>query len=578
MVQSTEIVANATAGTLHQLILDEYERGIDEGDAAFVALTVELHNAGAIDLLAALSPTALADAQGFQFFTLQQFYCAAIPKIEAEPKPLMTVVSTLVKAAGNDMASYMPNAAYRDWCSLKPERPDLVMNLITAGDAEAMEYLSLTLEGGAVFDKRRFMEQAITYLRDAPELRQAALTALARIDSSGNVDLAHTALALMAEHVTEQADDMLRTHVLAATLGLYSRSPAEMHDEALALITQTIQHRGDGVLHHCASALFERKNLTDAMVELLITTLEDVNPAHLGTINSLDVALSELIKAGKGARVIGYLEKVFRAHPDALSFKQFDSVGHTLTREQQPLATDTTVRWLMSGDANLASHISDLMSASTQQPTIFTVDIAPYAFSDVEAIFLARKAIGWFFFHPITAASLIVCVLRTVNGDTAETIGDLLFDPLLLSYSGELRNYLQERTNDPSETAAPQIQQAIDKLDAYLNNLRAAGFIAELEPSERERLIERQKNTERMRQIQKQAEQSSVLLSLVSKSIILHGNGSIGYRYDMDGKPHRHSMKMGTYSSVWEAPRLEAIDPFGLDMQLRVFRAERLVA
>jgi hypothetical protein len=232
----------------------------------------------------------------------------------------------------------------------------------------------------------------------------------------------------------------------------------------------------------------------------------------------------------------------------------------------------------MSGETSLAAAISDLIGSSGREPATFDVDIKTYSLSDSEAIFLARKAVGWFFFRPITAASLIICILRTVKGETADAIGDLLFEPLLLNYSGELRQYLEKKSKEPRDKAKPQVLRAIGKLETYMNGLKAVGFVNELEPSERERLIEQQQYNERMRQIQKQAEESSALFSLVSKSILLHGNGSISYIRGVDGELHRNTMKMGGFTTTWEAPRLQAIDPFGLDMQLRQFRGERLVS
>lgn len=577
MVEKDEIVSQAESGTLHKFILDNYERGHDSDDAAFVNLAVELHNGGAIDLLSALTADALEECKGFHFFTLQQFYCTVIPRLDAELKPVMLAISALVKAAGEDLMAYAPNTAYRDWCAIRDERPVAALTLIEAGDADAKDYLSLSLEAGATLDLRRYMERAISYTRDTPELRMGALTALARIDCSTALDLGVEALELLLELVGTETDDLIRTHILAATIGFYSRAPKKFHKKALALLAKSIELRGDYVLHRSAVILSsEREHLSDAMVALLLSALEDVNPVNLGTINSLDVGLSHIIKSGNGSRVSEFLEAVFQKHPDTLSFKQFDSVGHALTTSSRTLAEDMTVRWLMSGNQALAEHISSLMGGTTREPAIFEVDIKPHALSDNEALFLARKAVGWFFFHPITAASLIICILRSVKGETAETIGDLLFEPLLLNYSGELRDHLAARVKGPRDRAKSHIRNALAKLDAYLDGLRSVGFLAELKPSERERLIEHKQQSERMRQINKQAEQNSVLLSMVSKSIILHGNGSVGYRRGQDGMLHRHAMKMGGFSTSWEAPRLTAIDPFGIDMQLRQFRAERL--
>ncbi|HEV7234512.1 MAG TPA: hypothetical protein VGN36_09715, partial [Sphingorhabdus sp.] len=73
MIQASELIDQANAGTLHRFILDNYGRGNDVDDSALVTQAVDLHNAGRLDLLGVLTPQALEDAKGFHFFTLQQF-------------------------------------------------------------------------------------------------------------------------------------------------------------------------------------------------------------------------------------------------------------------------------------------------------------------------------------------------------------------------------------------------------------------------------------------------------------------------------------------------------------------------
>lgn len=576
MVSRVEIVSHAADGTLHRFIVENYERRSEADDAGFVALAVDLHNRGEIDLLAAATPAALGEVEGFRFFTLQQFYCEAIPSLDADPLSLMGAVNALVTAGGEDLASFQPNGAFRDWCAASTERVEAVLRIIEAGTAQAKDYLSLTLEAGARSDPAAYLTKSIEYVRDAPDLRLGALTALSRIDSSGSGDLGAEAVDLMESLLTEEADDMVRTHVLMAAINLYARAPTALHDQVLAIIGKAVSSGGDGVLNRGANALFHhRKDLSDAMIEVLLTALEGVNPAHKGTINTLDVALSQLLKTGHGARVSAFLEKVLLTHPDALTLKDFDSVGHELLINQPTLRDDMVVRWLMSGETTLADGISHLVGSVGGSPVTFTIDVTPYRLNDHEALFLARKTVGWFFFHPLTAASLLICILRTVKGDVADAVGDLLFEPLLLNFSGELREYLEKRLKGPRDKAKPQIRRALGKLESYIGDLRSTGLIAELAPSERDRLIEQQRNNEQMRQIQKVAEEASVLMKFIPKSVILYGNASVTYRRDTTGKLHRHHMKMGGFSTTWEAPRLQSIDPFSLEAQLRTFRAER---
>lgn len=574
MVSRTEILEHAAAGSLHQLILDKYERGNDDDDAAIQNLAVALHNDGEIDLVAALTPEAHEAIKGFGFFTVQQFYCAVIPRLEADAVSLMGAVSGLVEAAGEDGASTWPNGAFRDWCSARPDRPALICELAEGGEPLSMSHLTFALEAGAKTNPSQFVSKAIGYLRDAPDLRLSALTALSRYDCRDDVPLAKEAMAAITELLGGEADDMLRTHIFRAAVGLYARVPSELHDLAETVMRDAIAEGGDGVLHQCATVLFEHRNtLSAAMIALLLDSLEELNPANLGTVNALDIGLAELLKSNQSHDVIGFLERLLRHH-DQLSFENFDSVGRALLQGEATLREDIAVRWLMSGETSLADSISTLLGNVGGSQIRFAVDLHPYALSDSEVLFLARKAVGWFFFHPITAASLLICIIRSANEETGKAVGDLLFEPLLLNFSGELREYLETCAGQTDDPAGPEIKRALGRLDSYLDDLRTTGYINELAPSERERLIELQQSNERMRQIQKEAEAKSVLMSIIPKSIILYGNGSVTYRKDVSGELHRHVIKMGGFSTTWEAPRLQTIDPLGLELQIGNFRAE----
>ena len=204
-------------------------------------------------------------------------------------------------------------------------------------------------------------------------------------------------------------------------------------------------------------------------------------------------SLSQLVKAGKGQRVSGFLEAIFQANPDTLSFKQFDSVGHALTSKDRALAEDMAVRWLMSGNQEVCiTHLIAVGRLGTRADHFRGRYLPLYALSDNEALFFWHaKRSAFSFFHQITAASLIICILRTVKGDIAEIIGDLLFEPLLLNYSGELRDHLTMSASKARRTVPnPICAVRWRSWTAYLNDLRAVGFVNELEPSEK-RAIDR---------------------------------------------------------------------------------------
>ncbi len=75
--------------------------------------------------------------------------------------------------------------------------------------------------------------------------------------------------------------------------------------------------------------------------------------------------------------------------------------------------------------------------------------------------------------------------------------------------------------------------------------------------------------------VQKGAEKESIFLNLVKRSIILYGKRSITYIEGPGGERRPVEMELKPHNISIEYPRLDVIDPFGLDYKLRVFRAER---
>jgi hypothetical protein len=109
----------------------------------------------------------------------------------------------------------------------------------------------------------------------------------------------------------------------------------------------------------------------------------------------------------------------------------------------------------------------------------------------------------------------------------------------------------------------------------YLANLDGTGDIRELHPSEHNRQIERIRFFDRMRRIRKTAEQESIFLSLVRRSVILYGRRSITYIENPGGNRRPVEMELKTHSASMEFPRMEIVDPIGLSYMMLVFRTER---
>jgi hypothetical protein len=172
-------------------------------------------------------------------------------------------------------------------------------------------------------------------------------------------------------------------------------------------------------------------------------------------------------------------------------------------------------------------------------------------------------------------ASFLTSLLRFSPACPAAEIEDLLFDPILLNYSGVAREHVKGVATDAGDPAAPAAQRALARLDIYLNGLRSAARVAELRPSERERQLAWQRQSDELERVYVAAQKESVFLPLLSRSVLLHGDRSISYVQDPSGAPRRIEANLDSFGTSFELPRMEIVDPVGLQMMLTNFRAER---
>jgi hypothetical protein len=164
----------------------------------------------------------------------------------------------------------------------------------------------------------------------------------------------------------------------------------------------------------------------------------------------------------------------------------------------------------------------------------------------------------------------LVACLRGCDPATAKTIGELLFDPLLVNYGGKARDYLKTIKKD--DTAYGPIKAALKAADIFIKGLKIDPQIKELRPSEYHYSVERRHAGDWMRKVQKDAEKHSVFLSLVHRSVLLYGRRSITYVQEPGNKRRPVSMDMHSFSHFFELPRSEVIDPVGLSIMLLAYR------
>lgn len=529
---------------------------------------VDLHNAGTIDLLALVEGNAIQTLDSSDFFMATHFFCQLLPELEAEPGRVMACVDALVTRGGEDGAAYQPNIAFRKWCANFPLRAREVIAAARHGNDLAGHHLSFALE--AIGD---FIEARRIAVDHADVRRHAAICALGRIEHPDSGSCIET-FAVFHALLDGGIDDSTKANVLRATMQILACVRDIAPADANALINRLVRDPGKFTIHQCAHALWGcREALTQDIVAYLLGALDHLESANKGTVDELDLGLQVLMEHGHAEAAVSFVTRLLSRTDDDLELGALDSFTRTLLSGSPDVLSRVLVRWLELGAPRLCGGLAKAIQGPGLDGVPLSLKPEDLAISPAALLFICRKAVGWFFFKPTTATSILVSVLRVCDTDTSQEIQKLLVDHLLQNYGG-VRKYLEGLA--PEDAANNAVAQALAQNEAYLDAQRSIPFIVELQPSEHHRRIERLRISDQMREAHKQAESESVFLSMVSRSVLLYGNRSLTF---VDGGPDKLrplEVDLQSHGISYEMPRMEVVDPVGLDYVLRVFRHERM--
>ena len=176
----------------------------------------------------------------------------------------------------------------------------------------------------------------------------------------------------------------------------------------------------------------------------------------------------------------------------------------------------------------------------------------------------------------MTAASIVLSLVEyTEDDETKKALTKLLFDPLLINYTGKVGDYLKEQADHENDSIGKACEESLAALDRYLGEL-STDEIPELHPSQSQQEDYHRHHSRQMSDLEKQAEAESEFLSRINKYVLLYGRKLIHYGHGVDGKASRRETPLHSHSRPFDVARLSILAPFDLDYMLFVFRAERI--
>lgn len=541
----------------------------------FCDALIQAHNLGKVDLIsAALSEPLRGDGQR-DFWMLQDLFVNIIPRLDAHPDTLMDAIVRFVDEGGEDMAATRPNGAFREWLKFRPDETQQLLLRAQQGPEPIFELLTFILEAGATQDSERYQSATIEFLSsEHQEYRLAAVTALGRIDVGGNEHQQQASLNALCELALETGSARERASAIKALLDVYARNPDFELAQVLATI-EAVNTKPSSEQHYfLATALgSHHAKFTTELQEAIIKALHTVDPAMKGVVDQIDFAFSQCLNQDNWQAIADCLEKLLDHTETPLDIADLDSFVHRLTDSHPEFLGWLVVRWLRFGSHRARLSLPTLFRRFATDGYEINLPLDQFALSDEELCFISRKALGYFLIEAATVASILVACLRAASGQSAaQTIADLLFEPLMINFSGQARDVVEKASkNGPRQK---YLRTALKAHDAYLDGLRSVPKIAELLPTPSQRQVQSELQRKQFSESFKAAEASSVMLQVVTRQTLLFGAGSVTYVRDADGQLRRVESMLSSHGTSVEFPRFETIDPLQFQHLVLHFRRE----
>lgn len=572
------LIAAAKAGRLLKAVHADTlgARGGERDD--LVHELAMLHNEGLLDVVVAFEDLKNNAPGGPDFFLTRRVFEQALPYVNASVAPVMQCVLELFHAAGQDMVAGTIFNAYIEFCTKDAARPRDALKLIESHPAALADLLAATIAAGSQLDNPYYLAELLRLIRHPDiEVRRRAVFSVSTIHWPKGERVSATAIAALEEAVAAENNDRILASAIKSSFALF-RQDKTLEERVVTLIEVALSKGDEEALHTASELLWlGTKELPVALLHLLLRHLKQVKPENIGTLNNVDLGIAHLLKRDEPEQGLRFLEELLVTHKGRLNIKVLDGAAAEI-RQSPALLSKVLTRWLLRNERALHEAVHEI--AGTHYGGDLGIEIDPSELEPadhVHILFTARKAIGYFFMKPVTVASAVISLMRYApDDDTVDALGQLLLDPLLLNYPGGMRDYVKEQADRESGMIKEAIENALTAIEQYLEVLCSVPELPALHPGQSQRETYRRHMSESMTKSMKAAEKTSIFHNLFARSTLLYGNKSINYIFVGDGEPRRMEIPLSNHGVSMEFPRMDNIDPYGLDYMLRVFRQERL--
>lgn len=405
------------------------------------------------------------------------------------------------------------------------------------------------------------------------EIRSIGFRALGRLKNVTSQDDQTGIDACLSEIQSPSSDDA-RNAAIEAVFRIWDKEAGkEKYRQDEVIKSLLAQPTDEDLVRLCAMLFYHKNASTGQTISAVLSRSQSISSSFKTASHWIDHALTWKDGRWSFKEVVAFIEAMVPRFEEPAKSKQFHSFCKWVW-EEPPNASYLFARWLNSGDFSLCSFLAEIVSGGDKGAALpLLPQDLPHEAAD--QVFLARKCIGFLWLHEITAASILLSLVEHGHPNAVPEVEGMLWEPLLLSYSSELRPYLEQQASSASPTVAKASQDLIARHKAYIEGLRNAEEISELEPSNEARRAAAIKDHQRNTDIQKQARKISIFGDIFHTATMLYGRKSFSMITGADGKKFPSITPLSEHSYSVEFPRLSVVDPVGFNRLLLVYRVEQ---
>lgn len=551
--------------TVKKLYLDERN-----SDKHLIKALLELHAESKLNINDLYTDIHLKSNTN-DFWLLSRIYESILPELDAPTLEVMECIYHLQQRAGENLSIGSIIDGFIVFCSKKQNRFKDAFSYSMDNIGKFNYLISASIIAGSSSDTTWSFEQLNNLvINDATLVRQQAYCCFSQIEFSNTATIELVFTLLEKCNLVENSD-VAKSSLFRAIVNLGEKNNNLWERIEIALETSLKEPKEETLYAVSTVAAFNRQNIPDSIKFKLINALKNTTSDQTVILSNIEHLLKKLFDNNNFQCVEDLLEHLLNKDIRISTFGYFTS---ELFNDDNSYLFRLVTKWFLSGNSNLCLAVHDLLNDVSVKNIEINVDLNQIDISSESPYFLAKKAIGWLFSRPIIAASFILSIIEIIPSEKKEELSQLLFNPLLISYSGELREYLEGiKTNSVAITES--IQLSINQLDNYFDGIEGAWGISELSCSQ-EHKVQYWDNFNKLMEEATEASPPSPLADLFTTQTILYGNSSAVYMHDGNGNLKRSEMKMSKHSHSMAVARLDTLDPESLNYMLQTFRMEIL--